>query len=186
MLTVSSGSSCWQTLTAAPAMVCNLTKNHCLDVKHGPSDQHERRGRWERRRFRYGPRSKCGCLATYGSRRASIVGAWLKIDPASQLAKPRLLISLHSSLRLIPSPVPLSSGWSVTRSGLLSSPGCLLAAPPAAARSVLRGQNVKPSGMTSAGGAVLLRPPHAEATVPGSCKYSASHKRYITVSKCAI
>lgn len=40
-----------------------------------------------------GPRSKCGCLATYGSRRASIAGAWLKIDPTSQPAKPDDLIS---------------------------------------------------------------------------------------------
>lgn len=40
-----------------------------------------------------GPLSKCGSLATYGSRRASTSGASLKIDPASQLAKARPLIS---------------------------------------------------------------------------------------------
>lgn len=44
------------------------------------------------------PRSYCSRLATYGSGRASTAGAWLKIDPASQLAKPRPLSSFYAAL----------------------------------------------------------------------------------------
>lgn len=65
-------------------MVGGLTQSLCLTVKtrteQPTSEEEEEVGKEE------GPQSKCDSLATYGSRRASIAGAWLKIDPASELS----------------------------------------------------------------------------------------------------